>query len=95
MLGGVAAVRIIDAKTAHSQPIGAMIRGVTSAVHEAAHVDPPYGNVVGGDLAEYVLPVHADALTIETVPLDNYDDNANPLRIAGRASSAPAGPAGH
>ena len=83
MLGVFAAGRIINPKTARSQLIGGMIWGVSSALHEAAHVDPRYGNVVNGDLAEYVLPVHADIPAIEAILLDDFDDKANPLGIKG------------
>jgi len=83
MLGVFAAGRIINPKTARSQLIGGMIWGVSSALHEAAHVDPRYGNWVNGDLAEYLVPVHADIPAIEAVTLDDVDDKANPLGIKG------------
>lgn len=83
MLGVFAAGRIINPKTARSQLIGGMVWGVGSALHEAAHVDPRHGNVVNGDLAEYVVPVHADIPDIEAVLLDDFDDKANPLGMKG------------
>lgn len=83
MLGVFTAGRIINPKTAHSQLIGGMIWGVSSALHEAAHVDPRYGNVVNGDLAEYLVPVHADIPAIAGVFLDDFDDKANPLGMKG------------
>lgn len=83
MTGVFAAGRIINAKTARSQLMGGMIWGVSSALHEAAHVDPRYGNWVNGDLAEYLMPVHADIRAIETVLLDDYDEHANHLGIKG------------
>ncbi|WP_376706298.1 xanthine dehydrogenase family protein molybdopterin-binding subunit (plasmid) [Mesorhizobium sp. ISC25] len=83
MTGVFAAGRIVNAKTARSQLMGGMIWGVSSALHEAAHVDPRYGNWVNGDLAEYLMPVHADIPAIETVLLDDYDEHANHLGIKG------------
>ncbi|TPM19937.1 xanthine dehydrogenase family protein molybdopterin-binding subunit [Mesorhizobium sp. B2-3-5] len=83
MTGVFAAGRIINAKTARSQLMGGMIWGVGSALHEAAHVDRRYGNWVNGDLAEYLMPVHADIPAIETVLLDDYDQHANHLGIKG------------
>lgn len=83
MLGVFAAGRIINPKTARSQLIGGMIWGVSSALHEAAHVDPRYGNFVNSDLAEYLVPVHADIPAIEAIMLDDFDDRANPLGIKG------------
>jgi xanthine dehydrogenase YagR molybdenum-binding subunit len=46
-----------------------MIWGISSALHEAASVDPRYGNWMNGDLAEYLMPVHADIPAIETITL--------------------------
>ena len=83
MTGVFAAGRIINAKTARSQLMGGMIWGVSAALHEAAHVDPRYGNWVNGDLAEYLLPVHADIPAIETVILEDYDEHANHLAMKG------------
>ena len=83
MLGVFAAGKIVNPKTARSQLIGGMIWGVSSALHEEAQVDPRYGNVVNGDLAEYLVPVHADIPAIEAILLDDHDDKANPLGMKG------------
>jgi xanthine dehydrogenase YagR molybdenum-binding subunit len=84
MLGVFAAGRIINPKTARSQLLGGMVWGVGSALHEAAHIDPRFGNVVNGDLAEYVVPVHADIPAMfEAVMLDDFDNKANPLGMKG------------
>jgi len=83
MLGVFASGRIINPKTARSQLIGGMIWGISSALHEAAYVDPRSGNYVNGDMAEYVVPVHADVPAIEAMMLDDFDEKANPLGIKG------------
>ena len=83
MLGVFAAGRIINPKTARSQLIGGMIWGASSALHEAAHVDARYGNYVNGDLAEYLVPVHADIPAIDAIMLEDFDDKANHLGIKG------------
>ena len=83
MLGVFAAGRIINPKTARSQLIGGMIWGVGSALHEAAHVDPRHGPFVNADMAEYVVPVHADIPAIEAALLDDFDGKANPLGMKG------------
>ena len=83
MLGVFAAGRIVNPKTARSQLIGGMIWGVSSALHEAAHVDPRHGQFVNADLAEYVIPVHADIPEIDAVLLDDFDDKANPMGMKG------------
>jgi xanthine dehydrogenase YagR molybdenum-binding subunit len=83
MLGVFAAGRIINVKTARSQLIGGMIWGVSAALHEGAHIDPRYGSWVNGDLADYVIPVHADIPDIDAVMLDDYDEHANHLGMKG------------
>jgi xanthine dehydrogenase YagR molybdenum-binding subunit len=83
MLGVFCAGRIVNPKTARSQLVGGMIWGVSSALHEAAHIDPRYGNFVNGDLAEYLVPVHADIPAIDAILLDDLDDKANLLGIKG------------
>lgn len=83
MTGVFAAGRIINAKTARSQLMGGMIWGVGSALHEAAHIDPRYGNWINGDLAEYIVPVHADIPHIEAILLDDFDEHANHLGMKG------------
>ena len=83
MLGVFAAGRIINPKTARSQLLGGMIWGISAALHEGAYVDPRHGNWVNGDLADYVIPVHADVPAIEAYMLDDHDEHANHLGIKG------------
>jgi xanthine dehydrogenase YagR molybdenum-binding subunit len=60
-----------------------MIWGVSAAVREAADVDARYGNIVNGDLAEYLVPVHADIPDVEIILLDEPDLEANPIGVKG------------
>jgi xanthine dehydrogenase YagR molybdenum-binding subunit len=83
MLGVFAAGRILNAKTARSQLIGGMIWGVGAALHEGAMVDPRYGSWVNGDLAEYLVPTHADIPAIEAIALEDFDEHANHLGVKG------------
>jgi xanthine dehydrogenase YagR molybdenum-binding subunit len=83
MLGVFAAGRILNPKTARSQVIGAMIWGVSAALHEEAVIDPRSGAFVNRDLAEYLVPVHADIPEIDAVLLDDFDDKANVLGVKG------------
>lgn len=83
MLGVFSAGRILNPKTARSQLSGGMIWGLSAALREAADVDPRHGNVVNGDLAEYLLPVHADVPDIDIVLLDQPDLEANPIGVKG------------
>jgi xanthine dehydrogenase YagR molybdenum-binding subunit len=83
MLGVFSVGRVLNAKTARSQLIGGMTWGVSSALHEEAVVDPRSGAFVNRDLAEYLVPVHADIPEIDAVVLDGADDKANPLGVKG------------
>jgi xanthine dehydrogenase YagR molybdenum-binding subunit len=83
MLGVFSAGRIVNAKTAHSQMIGGMTFGVGMALLEEAIVDKRSGAFVNGDLAGYLVPVHADIPAIDAVFLDGFDDKANALGMKG------------
>ncbi|MGW7636890.1 molybdopterin cofactor-binding domain-containing protein [Streptomyces decoyicus] len=83
MLGVFSVGRVLNAKTARSQLIGGMIWGAGAALEEEAVVDPRSGAFVNRDLAQYLVPVHADIPDIDAVILDGYDDKANPLGAKG------------
>jgi xanthine dehydrogenase YagR molybdenum-binding subunit len=83
MLGVFSCGRILNAKTARSQLIGGMIWGVSAALHEGAYPDPSHGSWVNGDLAEYLLPTHADIPDIEAIALEDFDEAANHLGSKG------------
>jgi xanthine dehydrogenase YagR molybdenum-binding subunit len=83
MLGVFAAGRILNEKTARSQAIGGLIWGLSSALLEETVIDHRAAHIVNGDLAEYLLPVHADTVDIDAVFLPEPDDPGNPLRIKG------------
>jgi xanthine dehydrogenase YagR molybdenum-binding subunit len=83
MLGVFSAGRIINAKTARSQLIGGMIWGLGAALLEEAVLDTRSGAFVNGDLAGYLVPVHADIPDVEAILLDGNDDKANPLGVKG------------
>jgi xanthine dehydrogenase YagR molybdenum-binding subunit len=83
ILGVFATGRILNPKTARSQLIGGMTWGVSAALHEEAVVDTRTGAFVNRDMAEYLVPVHADIPEIDAVVLDGSDDRANPLGAKG------------
>lgn len=83
MLGVFAVGRVLNTKTARSQLIGGMIWGVGAALEEEAVVDTRSGAFVNRDLAEYLVPVHADVPDIDAVVLDGFDDKANVLGAKG------------
>ncbi len=83
MLGVFSPGRVLNAKTARSQLIGGMTFGVGMALLEEAVVDPRSGAFVNGDLAGYLVPVHADIPVIDAVILDGFDNKANALGVKG------------
>jgi xanthine dehydrogenase YagR molybdenum-binding subunit len=83
MLGVFAAGRFLNPKTARSQLIGGMTFGVGYALFEQAILDTRSGAFVTCDLAEYLVPVHADIANLDAVLLDGFDDKANILGVKG------------
>jgi xanthine dehydrogenase YagR molybdenum-binding subunit len=83
MLGVFTAGRVLNAKTARSQAIGGMVFGVGSALQEGITLDPRFGYFVNRDLAEYLVPVHADIPAIDAIFLAELDDRSNPLKSKG------------
>jgi xanthine dehydrogenase YagR molybdenum-binding subunit len=83
MLGVFSVGRVLNAKTARSQLIGGMIWGVGAALEEEGVVDTRSGAFVNRDLAQYLVPVHADIPEIDAVMLDGFDDKANILGVKG------------
>jgi xanthine dehydrogenase YagR molybdenum-binding subunit len=83
MLGVFSPGRVLNAKTARSQLIGGMTFGVGMALLEEAVVDVRSGAFVNGDLAGYLVPVHADIPMIDVLILDGLDDKANVLGVKG------------
>jgi len=83
MHGVFAAGRILNAKTARSQAIGAMIWGAGGALFEEGVIDTRYGSFVNQDLVHYHVPAHADIPAIDAEFLPEVDDKANPLKIKG------------
>jgi xanthine dehydrogenase YagR molybdenum-binding subunit len=83
MLGVFDAGRIFNAKTARSQLIGGMVWGVSAALLEDGIIDQRTGGFINRDLAQYLVPAHADIPAIEATLLDTFDPRANPLGAKG------------
>src|SRR5438034_884784 len=52
--------RVLNAKLARSQLAGGIVYGLAMALHEHTAIDPHSGRYLHPDLAEYLVPVHAD-----------------------------------
>src|SRR5205085_197424 len=57
IVGAFAAGHIMNPRTAHSQYLGAMIWGISSALHEETEIDRASARYVNDNIAEYLIPV--------------------------------------
>ncbi|RNI33147.1 xanthine dehydrogenase family protein molybdopterin-binding subunit [Rufibacter immobilis] len=69
---------IINAKTAGNQMVGGAVGGIGMALTEGAVMDHRFGRYVTKDLAEYHVPVHADAPNISSLFVNKPDLINNP-----------------
>ena len=84
IVGAYGAGRIVNPKTTRSQCIGGMIGGIGMALMEHAVVDPRNGRVPNANLAEYAVPVHADAPPVmDVILVEEHDPYVNPLGVKG------------
>jgi xanthine dehydrogenase YagR molybdenum-binding subunit len=82
-VGAFAAGRIVNPITAKSQLMGGMIWGISAALHEATEMDRRAARYTNKDLAEYLMPVHADVGQIDVILVPEEDRLVNPLGIKG------------
>ena len=82
-VGAFAAGRILNAKTARSQAIGGIVFGIGMALLEETMVDPNIGRVTNPNVAEYLMPVHADIPDIRTIFIEEEDTLVNPVGVKG------------
>ncbi|WP_150290124.1 aldehyde oxidoreductase molybdenum-binding subunit PaoC [Sphingobium estronivorans] len=83
MGGAFAAGRILNPKSARSQVIGAMTMGVGAALMEELAVDTRFGFFVNHDMAEYLVPVHADIPDQDVLFIEELDDKSSPMKAKG------------
>jgi len=83
LVGAVAGGRIINPKTARSQIIGAMVWGMSKALHEESVRDNNVGRFMNHSLAEYHIPVNADVHDMDVIFVEEHDDIVNPLGAKG------------
>ncbi len=91
LLGAFAAGRIMNPRTAHSQLMGGLIWGMSSALLEATEIDPRNARYVNDNLADYLLPVNADVPSVEVIMLSERDDQVNPAGVKGLGELANVG----
>jgi xanthine dehydrogenase YagR molybdenum-binding subunit len=83
VVNAVAAGRILNTKTAHSQIMGSVVWGIGMALHEETLFDHRFGRIMNANIAEYHVPVNADVHDIDVIFVDEPDDIINPLGIKG------------
>ncbi len=79
----VAAGRILNTKTAHSQVMGGVVWGIGMALHEETVYDHRFGRIMNANIAEYHVPVNADVHDIDVIFVDEPDEIVNPMGIKG------------
>ncbi len=75
--------KVMNLKTAINQIKGGMIFGLGMALMENVQYDPNNGRIVTRDLAQYLVPVHADIPEIEVQFIDQPDPIISPLGARG------------
>jgi xanthine dehydrogenase YagR molybdenum-binding subunit len=83
VVSAIAAGRILNTKTAHSQIMGGVVWGIGMALHEETLIDHRFGRVMNANIAEYHVPVNADVQDIQVIFVDEPDELVNPLGIKG------------
>ena len=93
IVGAFAAGRIMNPRTAHSQLMGGMIWGISSALHEHTEIDPREARYMNDNLAEYLIPVNADIRQIDVILIPEVDTEVNPAGAKGIGELANVGTA--
>ena len=83
IVGAFAAGRLMNTRTAHSQYMGAMIWGISSALHEATEIDQRVARYINDNLADYLIPVNADIQDVDVILVPERDDFVNPVGVKG------------
>ena len=73
--------------------LGAMIWGISSALHEATEIDRKRARYVNDNLADYLIPVNADIRELEVILVPEADDKVNPAGVKGIGELANVGTA--
>ena len=71
--------RILNFKTARSQVIGGITWGIGMALMEKTVMDTNQGRIVGANLSDYLIPVHADIPNMEVQFVEEHDPYVNEL----------------
>jgi xanthine dehydrogenase YagR molybdenum-binding subunit len=83
LTGAFAPGRVLNPLLARSQLMGGMLWGMSQALLEGNHMDPRHGRWAAGNLAEYLVPVNADAPDVHIDFVEVDDDVVGPLGAKG------------
>ncbi len=83
VVSAVAAGRILNAKTAHSQILGGVVWGISMALEEDTFMDHKFGRFINHDLAEYHVAVNADVNDIDVIFVKEEDKVVSPMGVKG------------
>jgi xanthine dehydrogenase YagR molybdenum-binding subunit len=83
LTGAFAPGRVLNPLLARSQLMGGMLWGMSQALLEGNHMDPRHGRWAAGNLAEYLVPVNADAPDVHVDFVEVDDDVVGPLGAKG------------
>lgn len=83
VVSAIAAGRVVNPKTAHSQILGGVVWGIGMALQEETQIDHNLGRYMNHNLAEYHVPVHADMGDIDVIFVDEPDTIVNALGSKG------------
>jgi len=75
--------KVLNLKTATNQIMGGMIFGIGMALMEETRYDPNRGRIVTRDLANYLVPVHADMPEFHIEFIDHPDPYISPIGARG------------
>ncbi|MDB5030690.1 xanthine dehydrogenase family protein molybdopterin-binding subunit [Mucilaginibacter sp.] len=75
--------KVLNLKTAKNQIMGGIIFGIGMALMEGTGYDPNDGRVVTRDLAQYLVPVHADMPEFDIRFIDKPDPYISPIGARG------------
>jgi xanthine dehydrogenase YagR molybdenum-binding subunit len=92
-VGAFAAGRIMNTRTTHSQLMGGLIWGISSALHEETEIDEKRARYINDNIAEYLIPVNADIRDIEVILVPEEDSDVNPAGVKGLGELANVGTA--
>jgi xanthine dehydrogenase YagR molybdenum-binding subunit len=93
IVGAFAAGRLMNTRTVHSQLMGGMIWGISSALHEETEIDVQRARYVNDNLADYLVPVNADVKQVDVILVPEIDPNVNPAGVKGLGELANVGTA--